>query len=305
MLLLLALLAPAIDDFDRLEGPVLTALAKGKEAKPSDRLTIAELGSLPRVLADARSALVIARTGEGNPARLLVSPGLRKPSGEGPPVPILVLERFDTFEAGPATSRVARGKEVVLFDGYRYDLDAGQVVPEGQGGDVQFLGDAKGGGPRLVALAGTKLYTLERSPLAPDAGPDKPSPGRAVIPGDFAGKYRLFANGQFSGSLELRVGEGGVITGQFRSDQTGSSYKVTGQAAGDAPQQVQFSIQFPRARQDFNGRLFTEGKGALAGTMTMLDKDFGFFALREGGRFAPADAEAKAPEIAPAPKPEK
>jgi hypothetical protein len=265
---------------------------KGKEATARERLTIGEIGNLPNVLRGTRSGVVVATTDQGNLARLLVVPALRKPpGGEGEPAPILVLERFETFEAPRATSRLARGRDLILFDGFRLDLDSGQVVPEGQGGDVQFLASGEGG-PRLVALDKARLYTLAKSPLGDAPEPGRPSAGRAVLPGDFAGRYRLFANGQWSGTLELKVEDKGVVAGSFRSDQTGTSYKVTGQVAADAPQKVLFEAEMPRTRLAFTGYLWTEGKGAMAGTVSLLGRDFGFFALRDGGRFAPEGADA-------------
>lgn len=272
------------DEFERLEATLLNDLIAGKGSSAADFLTVDQLGNLPRVLRDTRSALVLASSDQGNPARLLVEPGFRKgPKGEL--VPILVLERFDTFEGGPATSRLARGRGVILFDGFRFDLDTGQVVPDAQGGDIQFLttGDE---GPRLAALGSSKLFTVKSLPPE-TAAPGKPTAGRTVQPGDFAGRFRLFADGRWSGRLDLSVDEDGLISGKFRSDQTGSTYAVTGLAAADAPEAVRFAVELPRARLQFEGRLWTDGKGALAGSGTMLDKTFGFFAIREGGRVAP------------------
>jgi hypothetical protein len=289
-LLYLALLAAPTraDDFDRLEGRALTDTPKTSTTPPLDHLTLAELGNLPTPLRSLRSPVLIIKTDQGNLARLMASFAFRKPpTNQGEPKPILVLERFETLEAGPATTKLARGRDLVLFDGFRYDLDTGQVVPDGEGGDLQFVAKADGG-PRLLATGGAKIYPLMTAP--PLDIPGKPSAGRAVLPTDFAGRYRLFANGQMSGLLELKVGEGGIITGRFASDQTGTSYPVTGQVGPEAPERVHFAITFPRSRQDFDGRLWTEGKGAMAGSMTMLNHDYGFFAVREEARFAPEDA---------------
>ena len=76
-------------------------------------------------------------------------------------MPVLVLERFDTFDAGNPASRLARGREVILFSGFEFDLDSGQVVPEGQGGDLRFVALPKST-PRLEALGPAKLYTLSK-----------------------------------------------------------------------------------------------------------------------------------------------
>src|SRR5947209_1091735 len=83
-------------------------------------------------------------------------------------------------------ARRARGKDLILFDGFQVDLDSGQVVPEDQGGDLQFR--AKGeGGPRLLGLGKAKLYTLTKAPILESAADARPTLGRAVLPGDFAG----------------------------------------------------------------------------------------------------------------------
>jgi hypothetical protein len=199
-----------------------------------------------------------------------------------------VLERFDTFDAGNIATRLARGKDLILFDGFQLDLDSGQVVPEGQGGDLQFraVGDS---GPRLEAVGKAKLYTVTKAPLldAPAAAAARPSIGRTVLPADFTGRYRLFANGQWSGTLDLKVDEAGAVAGQLRSDLNGAAYPVTGQVGLEVPNRVAFRVKLPRTHQDYEGYLWSEGKGAMAGTLTMLDHAYGFFALREGGRFAP------------------
>jgi hypothetical protein len=275
------------DEFERIEGEALDGVRQGRDASPRQVLTIGEIDALPNVLRESRSALLVATTDQGNLVRLLVSPALRKaPGSPREPVPVLVLERFDTFEAGNLASRLARGKDLILFDGFQVDLDSGQVVPDDQGGDLQFVTAGKGG-PRLESLGSSQLFTLAKSPIAGSAAAARPSIGRTVLPGDFNGRYRLFANGQWSGTLDLEVDADGVVSGRFRSDLNGASYPVVGEVSPQVPNKVSFRVKFPRAQQDFEGFLWTEGKGALAGTLTMLDRAFGFFALREGARFAP------------------
>ena len=251
-------------------------------------LSFRELEALPTILRDERAALVIVKTDQGNLAKILVSAGLRKlkPSQkDGPLVPVLLLERFETIDAGDRRSFTARGKEVMLFDGFQFDLDAGQVVPEGLGGDIVFSTRAPED-PRLAALGESRLYTLDKPPPSPESAPGKPSGGRGVQPGDFAGRYFLMANGQWSGPLELNVDDAGVVSGHFRSDRNGSSYPVTGKIAGEIAQKIVFTVQFPRARQDYEGFLWTEGKNAIAGTLSMLDRPYSFIAIREGTRSA-------------------
>ncbi len=279
------------DEFDRLEGRALADLPDSPEARSRKSLSYEDLGTLPPVLEGIRTGLVIAETDQGNPSKLLVAGSLRKPpTGQGDPIPVLLIERYATFEAGPATSILSRGRQIVLFDGFQFDLDTGQVVPEGHGGDIRFTTEG-GAGPRLEPVGEVTLYTLSASPLDGASPPGRPSAGSKVVSNDFNGRYRLVGDGRWSGVLDLEVNDEGVVNGRFRSDQTGTSYRVAGQVQPDAPNHVAFAIEFPRSRQEYDARLWTEGKGALAGTVNLLERTFGFFAVREGSEFAPPDAD--------------
>ena len=272
------------DEFDRLDGRALAGIPKAAGAKARASLTVGELGTLPYVLKGVRAPLLVMVTDQGNLVRWTATGALRK--GKGEPAPIVIVERFDTFEGGPATTRIARGRDVVLFEGFRYDFDTGQVVPEGQGGDIALAKDEKTG-LKVVAEPGAKLFVPTKSPLEePEKGASLTA-GRRVEPEDFGGRFRVFANGQWSGTLELEVAAKGSIGGRFRSDQTGSAYRVTGQIGPESPQRVRFSVQFPRSTHEYDGYLWTDGKGAIAGSVTLLEQTYGFFAIREGGRFAP------------------
>lgn len=287
------------DEFDRFEGEALNRAIREPATRGRSELTLADLGELPRVLKDQRAAVLAVRTDQGNPSRVRLAPAFRKAGVEGgPPVPILVIERFDTFENGPATHRLAHGQDLVLFDGFLLDLDTGQIVPEGQGGDLRFQvqGDAHG---KLLALDPARLFLLDAD-SAPNGSPTpgRPSAGRAVLPADFAGRYRLVANGQWSGSLELNPGPGSRLSGRFRSDQTGASYPVTGQVGGESAHQIAFRVDLPRSSLEFQGRLWTEGKQVISGLVTLQRRQFGFVALREGAR---VDAEGLALESPEAP----
>jgi hypothetical protein len=284
VLLLMSISSAWGDEFGRLEGPAFFNLITGPGVRAHAGLSFRELEALPTILRDERAALVIVKTDQGNLAKILVSAGLRKLKPlqkDGPLVPVLLLDRFETIDAGDRRSFTARGKEVMLFDGFQFDLDAGQVVPEGLGGDIVFSTRAPED-PRLATLGESRLYTLDKSPPSPENAPSKPSGGRGVQPGDFAGRYFLMANGQWSGPLELNVDDAGVVSGHFRSDRNGSSYPVTGKIAGEIAQKIVFTVQFPRARQDYEGFLWTEGKNAIAGTLSMLDRPYSFVAIREG-----------------------
>jgi hypothetical protein len=272
------------DEFDRLGGGALAALLRAGGTRTHPALGFRELEALPPVLRDTRSALLIVQTDQGNLAQLLVSPGFRKrPGGKGPLVPLLLVERFEVFDAGNPGTRLARGKNLMLFPGLQLDLDTGQVVPEGLGGDLVFTarGDEDG---TIRSLGPARISTLDRPPSLPPTAAGIPSEGRVVRPADFSGRFRLAANGQWSGLLELAVDPAGLVTGSFQSDASGSAYPVTGKVDPQLHQKVQFAIQFPRTRQDYQGVLWTEGKQVMAGTLAMLGQDFSFVAVREGSR---------------------
>ena len=182
----------------------------------------------------------------------------------------------------------------MLFPGFQLDLDTGQVVPEGLGGDLVFT--ARGDEDGIISSLGpARISTLDRPPSLPPTAPGIPSEGRVVRPADFSGRFRLAANGQWSGLLELAVDPAGSVTGSFQSDASGSAYPVTGKVDPQLHQKVQFAIQFPRARQDYQGVLWTEGKQVMAGTLAMLGQDFSFVAVREGSRLDLGDLSAAAP----------
>lgn len=279
----------AFDAFGELRGSAMFDLPRRADARSHTTITLRDLEALPQALRGERAALLLVQTDQGNLAKMLVSAGYRKQKPaerNGDLVPVLVVERFETLNAGDRQSFAARGKDVVLFDGFQFDLDAGQVVPEGMGGDLVFSGRAPEG-PNLAAVGKSQLFTFEKPLPALGSGPGKPSSGRAVQPADFTGRYFLVANGQWSGSLELAVDPAGTVTGHYRSDLNGSVYPVAGKVSTAIPQKVEFSIQYPRAKQSFEGLLWTEGKSAIAGTVTLLEHPYSFIAIREGASLAP------------------
>lgn len=280
------------DDFGRFDGGLLASAARGEGSKERNFLGFAEIGAAPRTLRDSEHAFLIVKTDQGNAARVFVSAALRKPTGGGEPTPVVVLERFDTFESPQAKTRLASGKGTLLFDGFQFDFDSGQVVPDGHGGDVRFRLTGKEGSG-LTTIGGAKLYTLDAAPVFPAPPADRPSPGGRIEVGDFRGSYRLYADARWSGDLNIKVNDKGEVSGEFRSDLNGRSYEVRGVSGVDSPRRIAFAIAFPRSKQEYEGYLWTSGKGGFSGTLRFLDQTFGFFAIRKGGRFAPEDAIAE------------
>ncbi len=272
-------------EFDRLEGEALSRATQSETAQKRSSLTFTELDALPPALADMRAAFFVVKTSAGNYARVLASPALRKPAGtDGAAAPVLVLERYDTFEPGGSGSRVVRGAGLVLFDGFQLDLDGGLVVPSGQGGDLEFVKQGAAGGV-LKTVGGALLFTFSK-PLPRATTTTGPSPGKAVLPGDFAGRWTLSADGRWSGLMELIVDDERQITGRFRSEANGTTYPVTGEVTPESPQKALFKVKFPRTTQEYAAYLFTEGKNELAGSFVMDERTYGFHAVREGAKAA-------------------
>ena len=139
--------APA-DEFDRLGEADLSRPGIQKHARKQEGLNFRDLAALPAVLRDARSSLLIVVTDQGNVARLIASPGFRKVPGDPNKLtPTLVVDRFETRDPANRGAPLARGKDAWLFDGFGYDLDAGQVVPIELGADIQFVSARSGRRP--------------------------------------------------------------------------------------------------------------------------------------------------------------
>ena len=300
----IGVLSVSADEFERIEGAVLSRIVAEGASDAGESLTVGELAAIRPVLEGERSPLVIVKTGAGNPSRLLVAPALRKPEGGGgEAVPILLIERFDTFEAGPATTRLSGGRAVVLFDGMGLDLDTGQVVPEGFGADLRFTSGEDLSAGKFEAVGGASLFVPNTSPLAGLPAPPGPSPGRTILAGDFSGRYHLDADGRWTGELSVQADLEGSLSGRFRSDETGASYPLRGRI-GPEPNRLTFGIDLPRARLEFDGRLFATGKRRIAGTVALEGQVHGFVAERES-RESGTDAEtaSDAPESSPGASP--
>ncbi len=269
-------------EFDRLDGGVLGQLIGSDAVKSHVRLDANELARVPPVLKGLRSAVLVVKTDMGNLCRLQVSPALRQPSDPASaPIPIFILERFETFEPGSEGKRTAQERQRLLFPGFQIDLDSGQVVPAGCGGDLAVQADDSAK-PALAPVNNAGLYSLERNPFPAKGAAARPSSARQVQPTDFTGTYRLVANGQWSGDIELSVDDQGHARGRYRSDQTGTVYQVRGQTSRAPANQIELNVQFPRSELVLVGWLWTEGKAAFAGSAKLDDRPFGFVAIRQG-----------------------
>jgi hypothetical protein len=268
-------------EFDDLDGSSLFDIPGRAGTREATALSYRELEALPPALSDERAALVIVKTSQGNLAKILLTAGFKKAESGESAVPVLILERFETIDSLDRRGFKARGRGVTLFDGLQYDLDSGQVVPDKMGGDI-VCAPRPASEPGLKALGSCRLYTLEKPvPRRPPAA-GLPSSGRAILATDFSGRFDLVADGQWSGRLDLAVDADSAVSVSFRSEKNGATYRVTGKAGEGAPQRIRFEIQFPRARQAYDGLIFSEGKNVIAGTVLMLDREYSFVAVRDG-----------------------
>jgi hypothetical protein len=170
----------------------------------------------------------------------------------------------------------------MLFDGFHFSLDMGQVVPAKIGGDLRFTVKEKDdkSDVALEALGKARLFLLTK-PL-PEATPKKSGKfvmGEAFDPKYFNGKFKIYDDGRRSGTLELKVDEEGGITGTYFSDKDGQQYDVLGKIA--VPKHaIEFTVRLPRTEQKFKGWLFTGNGLAISGFSKLQDREAGFYATR-------------------------
>ncbi len=271
------------DDFDLYTNSALSKLTSSDGATQVEKVSLAEILRAKPVLANENASFLVVRTDDANWAKLLVRQSIRK-QGDGE-VPIVHIQRFHCLRPGTERGRLAAGKDVYLFDGFQFNLDIGQVVPDGGGGDIEFRRDGKDG--FLLPVGKAKLFRITKPLVAETSEQTGPSAG-PVVPEDFAGNFRLLANGKWSGRLIIHVTKSSEVVGSYVSDQTGADYPVKGFVARPA-HHIKFNIELPMAKQEFDGHLWTQGKNVFAGTMTLLENQFGFVAVREETELMPKE----------------
>lgn len=271
------------DSFDEYTLPIISqAVGKGGVQEIAE-ITADQIIKNGQVLPNVEGAVVFVTTNQARWAKLLLSVARHKVSfgdqGEPKMVPVIRLERFVTFREGGERSIMASGQGISLFEGFRYHLELGQVVPDALGGDLHIV--ARGAQDLALKPVGkAKLYLLTKAlPEAAPRGVRRLEAGEKFDPSFFAGSYRLQDDGRRSGLLRLAVGEGGDITGTFVSEQNGREYTVQG-SIGRPNYKVQFVIQFPQTHEEFTGYMFTGNGQAIAGISKMQEREAGFFAVR-------------------------
>ena len=146
---------------------------------------------------------------------------------------MLLVERFAVFDGGNPLPGW-RGQDLMLFPGFQLDLDTGQVVPEGLGGDILFTARGDEDGAIRPAWPGPAGHPRQASGLAkPLTGPSLGREGRAV---------RRFLRPVPAGGQRPVVGSPGAggrrlwqrSPGTFSSEATGSAYPVTGKVEAES-----------------------------------------------------------------------
>src|SRR5207245_343278 len=125
-----------------------------------------------------------------------------------------------TYKEGEERTVLAQGQNVRLFDGFQFNLDLGQVVPAAVGGDLRFV--AAEGKVALRPVGKAEMFLLTK-PL-PEAAPKKSAKvavGDKFEPRLFNGVYKLYDDGRRSGTLHLKVLQGGEVEGAYYSDKDG------------------------------------------------------------------------------------
>lgn len=246
-----------------------------KDSKPVEKLGLRDGLKLKSIGRGISSPCIVVTTNDDNLAKALVTWGYRK-SADGEKVPVALIEKFVTYRGERRNLTTASGKDVMLFPGFGYNFDIGQVVPKGQGGDIECLDDGA-----VQASGSAKLFALD-GPATPEPEPKKypdPESHSGVLPTDFAGSWRVRIDGRWEGRWEIDV-EGRQLYGRFISDDTKSVYEISGKVSA-LPQNAKFKVELAQTDQEFDAFLWTKTKAAMAGTVIMADRKIGFYATRE------------------------
>lgn len=247
-----------------------------KDAAPLTEVTASAAAKWKPLSSRLSSPCLIVRTNEGHWAKALLTWGQRKVKGRDEPLAVLVFERFVTFRNDREGQTAAIGKETMLFAGFSFSFDIGQVVPNGQGADVEFTEAGV-----LKPVGEAKLFALNGSRLEAVNG-DKPNPNdhEGVLPRDFSGTWKVTVDGRWNGTWEITVDDNRTVLGKFISDDTQSRYELFGKVS-NVPHQAKLEIELANAQISVDAFLWTTDKSTMAGTVVMANRKFGFFATRK------------------------
>lgn len=262
----------AADVFDRHSMYWLKQAAKGKQ--PTVELSLEQAAKLKPLAKNITSPCVVIKTDEDNWTKAMLGWGFRK--GKDKPIPVLLIERFVTYRGDRPNIAAASGKDIMLFAGFSFNFDIGQVVPAGQGGDIEFT-DKSVVKPSKPA----ELYLLDESQIPAPRATDKydPNDHEGVRPRDFSGTWDVNVDGRWKGQWEITVEENRQAYGKYTSDESKSTYEISGRVA-TTPHQIKLTVELANSRQSVDAFLWTTDKSKMAGTVTIAGRKFGFLATR-------------------------
>lgn len=264
--------AYALDAFERHTLPQLRQVVGANKALAT--ITSKELTTLKPLGRGVDSPCLVIKTDAGNLAKALVSFGLRKTANQ--PIPVLMIDRYVTYDPGRGGQTTAHGKDVMLFPGFAFDFDIGQVVPQDAGGDFEFAGERK-----IVAQGKAELFPLNGPVELAESSGKKHDPldHDGILPQDFGGVWRVDADGRWKGTMELECDAEGNISGKYLSADTQSSYAVAGKV-DKGTNRASLVIELANSDQLLEAFLWSTDKSVMAGITTMAEKRFGFHATR-------------------------
>ncbi len=264
--------APAADVFDR---HTLTELRKTLDSPAAvTQITLADVAKIKPLSPLLSSPCIVVKTHSGNYAKALLGWGLRK--GGEKPTPVVVLERFVTYRIDRPDLTTAAGKDVMLFPGFGFNFYIGHVVPVDQGADVEFTAE---GAFRPVGEAALAVINGSMLPPADPAAKHDPTAHEGVVPRDFAGTWKVDADGRWKGEWDLAVDDADRVSGTFLSDELQNRYEMLGQI-GQTPHQLKLTVTLANTQMQVDAYLWTKDKSTMAGTVTLVGRKFGFVAQR-------------------------
>ncbi|MBI1349225.1 hypothetical protein GC163_23395 [bacterium] len=244
------------------------------QGTPAAQITLADVAKIKPLGKNLSSPCVAVKTNNGNYAKALLGWGLRK--GGEKPTPVVVLERYVTYRIDRPELTSAAGKDVMLFPGFGFNFDIGQVVPVGHGADVEFTAE---GALKPVGDAVISPINGSMLPAPTETAKHDPNDHEGVLPADFAGTWLVDADGRWKGEWELKVDASGRIDGTFISDELQNRYEMLGQI-GSTPQHLKLTVTLANAQMNVDAYLWTTDKSKMAGTVDLVGRKFGFVATR-------------------------
>jgi hypothetical protein len=263
---------------------------QSKSASKVEKLTPELLTEHSDAIKGLGGALIVVRTNEGRWSKLVVYAAKQKVATEKSfpalkALPILLIDRFVTYQEDEDRAILVNGKNIRLFGGSQFNLDIGQVVPADVTADLRFVTTEMGEHAVPVGKAEVYIITKPMPEAKPDASP-KIEVGAKFLPQYYTGVYKLHDDGQRSGTLHLKVGDDNVVKGHFYSDKDGAKYDVDGKVS-DPHHKIDFKIYYPRTVQELHGWMFTANGKAFAGWTRLENRETGFYAVRQETKAEP------------------